>query len=565
MKRFTGWVILLLAVMTAACGLSDYITYPLSQRVTFSEGTGFVYYQDKDGFQTLEDYNGQVVNSGEYVFMKADYRLPLFTVIRESGLNTRGVLNAEGRELVPCQYAVIEMIDADWQVGLELVTTDSQDYDYKDNGKADTYYQISKADYYHNGELIGSVGRDVYDKYCKPYGDYMYINGKETGAGYALSKAHGLLEYTKSDYFLVMNEYAENGFHFGSGQRAFTAGCTLTPEEVSCPVRYDQNGDFIDLQGNVLSNGGSPYKEFSQVEKVGDYFVTRADNQKYGIADLTGTEIVPAVYDKISYSDQTKTLFENGYQLAAKDGRFCYLDPTGKEVYVSEIETPFNDIKGYLYNPSFVCLQVLGKTIVFTPTAGQLGETYDDVDYPKAGSPYLGVEKDGMHGVIDMQGEYVIPLGRHWPQASVDGYTFFDSGNPDNERYYELYHFAKASEAQPEQETAGVLTEKAEEQAAPEPAATEPEAAEPEAAKPETEAPAAEQTEGQLRGAEAPAAEQDSTAWKCTECGAENDGKFCTNCGTPKPQPALKFCPNCGWKIPEGMNPKFCSECGTKL
>ena len=542
-KKLFACMVFGLALTMALGGLAEYVSYPLSQRVTFCESTGLIYYA-KDGFVTLEDYAGNVINSGEYVYMKEDYDLPLLTVIREDGLNTRGVLNAEGKELVPCKYAIVNMIDADWQVGLELTTTDSQDYDYKDRDKEDTYYIISKADYYHKGELAGSVDRTVYDEYCRPYGDYLYIKGDETGAGYALSKKYGLLSYTKNDYILVHKEYGENGFHFGSGQQAFTAGCTLTPEEVSCAVNYDINGDFLDLQGNVLSNGGSPYKEFTSVEKVGDYLVTRTDNKKYGIADLKGNEIAPAVYDKISYCDSTKTLFAAGYQLVSRDGKFCYLDRNGQEVYVSEMEIPFDEIKGNLYNPLFVCVQSLGKTVVFTPTAGQLAESYDEVDYPRDGSPYLGVKKGDLRGVIDMNGEYVIPLGNYWFQASDDGFSYFRSGNNDNDHYYELYHFAKDSG-----------TEQVPEAGVSEGSETEAEPSVPESA---------EQVFSSEK-AETQPSETGEETWKCTECGTENTGKFCTNCGTEKPQQTIKFCPNCGWKIPEGTQPKFCSECGAKL
>ncbi len=51
--------------------------------------------------------------------------------------------------------------------------------------------------------------------------------------------------------------------------------------------------------------------------------------------------------------------------------------------------------------------------------------------------------------------------------------------------------------------------------------------------------------------------------WFCTECGAKNTGKFCSECGAKGPD--RKACSNCGYIAPEGADPKFCPECGTKF
>ncbi len=61
-----------------------------------------------------------------------------------------------------------------------------------------------------------------------------------------------------------------------------------------------------------------------------------------------------------------------------------------------------------------------------------------------------------------------------------------------------------------------------------------------------------------------PDGKQDA-GWICAACGTENHGKFCTECGAAKPEEKLSACPNCGWAIPEGTEPKFCSECGYSL
>ena len=60
--------------------------------------------------------------------------------------------------------------------------------------------------------------------------------------------------------------------------------------------------------------------------------------------------------------------------------------------------------------------------------------------------------------------------------------------------------------------------------------------------------------------AAAPAAD----SWSC-ECGAVNTGNFCAQCGKAAPEAAPAKCPKCGYTPADGVMPKFCPECGTKI
>ncbi len=53
-------------------------------------------------------------------------------------------------------------------------------------------------------------------------------------------------------------------------------------------------------------------------------------------------------------------------------------------------------------------------------------------------------------------------------------------------------------------------------------------------------------------------------SWTC-ECGAVNTGKFCPQCGKAAPEAAPAKCPKCGYTPADGVMPKFCPECGTKI
>lgn len=59
----------------------------------------------------------------------------------------------------------------------------------------------------------------------------------------------------------------------------------------------------------------------------------------------------------------------------------------------------------------------------------------------------------------------------------------------------------------------------------------------------------------------------DDGTWTCQSCGQTgNTSKFCPNCGTQKPEePAAQVCSSCGYKVEEGETALFCPNCGTKF
>jgi len=533
-------ICLLMAGMALAAEPQVY-TYDLDTRANLNESSNTLTMQ-RDGAYVLTDVAGNALTTLPYIHMSEDYDHPVLEVALEEGINVRGIIDASGKELVPCRYGKIEVVNGDWQVGLVLETvTTGEDYDYTSSSDKEVRYLITGVDCYYRGKLVGTLERLQYDDIMYAYGDYLYISG-DGFSGYALSEKYGLIHHEKN--FYPNNEFY-NGLHYGSNQQAFTNTCTLLPSEVKQSVTYDKNGNFVDLQGNVVGDGGSPYKEYASVTYVGEYFVTRADNGKYGVASKNGDEILPAVYDKIAYTSDGNNVFASGYQLVVKDGRVGYVDLQGNEVAGFQYDVDDSVVKGFLYNPNFCCIENMGKVIVITPTAGELPETYDEVGYAYAGQPLLIVTKGEQRGAIDINGNVVIPFGNKRFYVSEDYSIYYSSYDEDSSKYYTCYYFPVEEAAQSDAEDGADVAEGL--------AGTLAAAMQSNAAA-QTEDAAVE---------EAPAAAEDGS-WSCTGCGTANTGKFCTECGTAKPEESAA-CASCGYELPEGENFKFCPECGSSF
>lgn len=445
-----------------------------------------------------------------------------FEAAISEGLNVRGLIDAEGQEVMPMQYGDIEYISDRWQLGVVLEDATVDNYDYKSfDGD---FYLITTLDVYFMGEKVGSLSRTEYS-YAQPYGNFLYV--KDKAGNYAYYDK----DFVKSAYdseYPGSSEYEENYkdnsvWHRGSNQKAFTAGCTLTADDVDQSI-YALNGQFFDLQGNLLFKAVSPYDTVYDYE--GDYAKVKAYG-KYGLIDRAGNEVVPCEYDEISCNE---AYLASGYQVAVKDGKVGYVNAQGQETcefkYSSELASAYRSPFNYLKDLD-------GSYIVLSGAVGELPGRYEEIGYSNSEyCPLLVVAQDGKAGVIDLAGTEVVPLNENY---DVYDYTVSNDGSLvlqyNGDSTYTVYQIANA---------AAISAAPAELEAT---AEMEAEPAQAEAPQPETEP-----VEG----------------WTCADCGQENSGNFCTNCGAARPvEDEIPKCANCGYVPADGTAPKFCPECGT--
>ena len=135
------------------------------------------------------------------------------------------------------------------------------------------------------------------------------------------------------------------------------------------------------------------YEGLAYVEKDG----------KYGFIDKTGKEIIPCIYDYVSY-------FNEGLSKVKKDGKYGFIDKTGKNVtpciydYFSEFHEGLAKVKK---DGKIGVIDKTGKEII--PCI------YDELSDFHEG--IASVKKDEKHGFIDKTGKEIIPC--------ISNYAFY--------------------------------------------------------------------------------------------------------------------------------------------
>lgn len=548
MKRKIGAVLLAMLVAAAvgmyamaAAEIVNKVDYTDAYSVDLNRESGTIVYRgSSDNAYKLIDAQGNALTSAAY--LKMDDNGFGFDVAVAEGLNTTGFIDAQGKELVPMAYGDIMVIDEKWQIGIVLENATGENYDYK-NFAGDTFYLVSAYDIYYKGAKVGSLDRmGLYS--AEAYGNFLHVKDRNGGVHY-YDSAMNESAYTgeESMYNEYVYDYKSGAvWHCGSNQQAFTAGCTLTSEDVVQDL-YFVKGQCLDLQGNVVFEQGA-YEPSGRWEN--GYHKVRGMNGLYGIVDRAGSLVVPCEYDEI-WSGTYDGYLGSGYQAVVKDGKVGYVNAKG------EVTCPFTyaqSVVGSAYSPVAKVKNMEGNYILLSAAVGELPGSYAYA-YTYEGCPLIQVEyTDGTYGVIDMYGNTVLSgLENSSINIAHDGSTVVCY---TDYRAYSVYSLAY------NEQNAVVNT-----------------------------APVAQETgEGQT----APAA-----GWICT-CGAENNGNFCVNCGAAKPAPVEEavedgswacvcgatntgnFCPNCGSAkpaetlackgcgyVPEGEAPKFCPECGTQF
>lgn len=494
---------------------------------------------------TIYDENLNPVNTEHYIECYRDASasydgVDLYRVAKEEGVNVFGYVGGDGLTYIPMEYAVVNYISPRWQYAEYVEKSDAASADYTTyDGNA---YAISHYDFYYRGNKVLTLGRGEVD-YTYGYGDYLIIRDKErvytaydkTGA----VSYDGIIEYS--------NEFEENWrehvyYHIPTGQKAFTAGCTLTADEVVQDL-MPIGAVYYDLQGNSFRTT-NPYSTLNKFR--GSYAVVESFG-KYGVIDRNGDEVIPCLFDSSIRWSEMKLLERFGVIQAAVDGKFCYVNREGEITY----QSPYDEsiIKGSTSCVLRYIQDLTGEYILLTPV-GQLDERFTEVS-SLGDCPYCAVKAlDGSYKVIDMLGNILIDGG-----TSVRSFYATRSGNLIfaylGNSTYTMYQFQldgqtltppKAEiiqEAEPDEETIhSEIPFEVEQQSVP---AEEPSV--------ETDQPSATLEEPDLN------------SWDCPSCGQHNTGNFCMNCGTPKPVPEDNhwICTKCETEN-EG---NFCTNCGS--
>ena len=360
--------------------------------IVTDRSTGKKYIADTEMNQLSDEYN--YINDSEDYYKVANEDLKV------------GLLDGNGNAVMPEEYGEIELISDRWFAGIRLVETEDteENPDYRaffGGGR----YMIDTVDVYYAREKKGTLSRAEWQR-ATAYGDYLCIRDREekyTFYNKNFEKSDAEVKYAEE----YDNDYSTKTItHLGSNQPAFTAGCTLAPEEVEQYIWISREDRILDLQGNETGDL-SAYRS-AYVDQDSNLIKIQNEEGKYGVADSTGKEIVPCLYDSISYA--LDSALRTGYLYAERDGKSGFVNlETGTE-------TGFEFIKDAgTQRANFIIVDDSreGK-ILISAVAGELAERFREVSANFQGNGdecrYAVVKgQDDTCRIIGQLGEDILP------------------------------------------------------------------------------------------------------------------------------------------------------------
>jgi len=516
--------------------------------IRIGESTHFF---DIDGQQlTTDGYSGYTYDYHQY---SSTYTI--CGLKTKDPLNNMGVVNKQGVLVTDECYGNVEFFSDKWFAAVVLRDADKGINDY---ASSYGHVQIERVDIFFEGKKITSLKREQFGT-ATARGDYLYMtphvhsssnrgsHAVITPTGAYLPASSGVFEYE----LRFDANYEQYYFHTGSQQKAFVPDCTLTTDEVDGCILYDGNGNFIDLQGNLLFSSELVKRRVGSevLSLYQDRYVLLYTPDDYFMFDITGNLIARSdTFIGTGVSNRAWSAFmATGYQLlVGSNGTLCFVDAQGQLVLDTGVARADARACG---NIPFVLVQdaSTSKYTVYTPVAGKLATVFNDVnpDGYSAHSRILSMVKGRKFGVIDLYGNTIIDFIYDQLIVSIDG-TMVVATRTDTWPYVtDIYRIDYTDPAAVE-----AARLEAEAQAAAEAARLAAEA----------EAQAAAEAEAARLAAEAEAA---ARLWHCDACNRDNDMAFCPLCGGARPAPK-PVCQSCGYEAPEAGY-KFCPACGTKF
>lgn len=324
----------------------------------------------------------KVVSNYEKV---GDFHEGLAMVVKDGKV---GYINKYGEEIIPCKYDP-QYNNANFSNGFAVVYKDAY-YGYIDkSGKEITKIVYANANDFKEGmALVEKAGKKGFiDNNGKEVISLIYDYAQDFSEGLAavcINDKWGYID--KSGKEVIPLRYSSAG-DFSEGLAAVTNDVTCgyidNMGRIVIPFKFSSGESFsegvaqVNLNGNhyIDKTGEIISKEYHVTNPIKDGVAVVGRDAKFGLIDKTGMEILPckyrivesisegivlvydeggnALYDKtgkkildFEYDEGGYTnLFEEGYYIVQKGGKYGYIDKNGNEVIpcIYEEASPFSE------------------------------------------------------------------------------------------------------------------------------------------------------------------------------------------------------------------------------
>lgn len=315
-------------------------------------------------------------------------------------MDCRGVLDNSGKELIPCKYSEIDVLNQNWILAIMLETATADKYDY--SSWDDEYYLIKTVDVYNVADGVGtcvaSLTRDQYID-SRAFGPYINIQDRTTNAVTTYDGAFNVVAEVDDVY----DEELPVGDRF----------------------TFDENGQegLKDAAGNVVMPAS-----FKYIYDFRHGYAEVSTGDLYGLIDYDGNVVVPAEYEEVATSyylpvdenGDTSGYNANGYFAVIKDGKLGYVTAGGNVTCEPKYSKDLMENNG----ASALFADMEGNTRILAADGVEtVLEGYDGVSamYYGSGMYYEVTDADYNKGMIDWHGQVIFPCEYSDIELTADG------------------------------------------------------------------------------------------------------------------------------------------------
>ena len=451
MKTTKTWslgLIVLMALMLVFPALGEGSQAPQLEKVFEVQKAEFlgdtdlvVFAQERLGLDGLMDQEGTVLVPNEYLKLKLANPFGYIEAVKNpDSVNNIGLIDSAGKELVPLQYGVVNILSRQWvqAITLEASTAENYDYKYIFGGGDNPYYKVAQHTFYNMNTLtaVGSLSREQVE-FVRGYPGFLVVEGMD-GVNTVYDESFAPIGTVAESYHNYV--YEKNGDLFEVKRPGDMKTVFSTPYEVSDyqkdeeSFRFQQDGKAgrLDMAGNVILPAA-----YDMVLQVADGYalVKNREDNLAGLQDSTGQLVIPALYDEIiaTYSrgisnPSVTRLLVDGYALVLKDGKYGFVNAKGEETVAPNYAKDFANTLLYA--------DVSGKFMLVAADGVVTELPYKEVEIlynADNGRTFFVKDEQGQTTLIDWHGQPLVPLGNYakYDSATSNGGSFLLLKNND--------------------------------------------------------------------------------------------------------------------------------------